>query len=443
MADQDRIDAQLTVLFGRLAEGAPEPLDPFGVARLASKSAGPQTLGSADRQRLLVRTLAVAAIIAAVLGVTALAASRHRSPTSPFRLTGALIEPRWGHTATRLLDGRVLVVGGIASAGQTTLASAELYDPSTGRFVRTGSLHSARAWHVAALLTDGRVLVAGGVGRLDIAAPAGNLATTEIYDPVSGTFSDGPALGVPRGPYRWADKDPLRAVVVGLADGSILVAGGGVDLRSLDLVDRSGRTARPGELRMEPAPPDGIGLTSGCSHPRTATLVPDGRVFFTCLGSYHGLGPGGAAWFDPLTGLVSPAHVPLRQSDRSAVLLNEETVLLAGGWSSSTQGAEIYDAQLDAYRSVGATTTSGAVVVALTNGSVLSVGGSGASGTERDPGTTAAEMYRSATRRFLPLAGMMRPRAGHTVTLLGDGRVLIAGGSDDPRAELFDPSVVP
>ena len=90
-----------------------------------------------------------------------------------------------------------------------------------------------------------------------------------------------------------------------------------------------------------------------------------------------------------------------------------------------------------------ATTTSGAVVVALTNGSVLSVGGSGASGTERDPGTTAAEMYRSATRRFLPLAGMMRPRAGHTVTLLGDGRVLIVGGSDDPKAELFDPSVVP
>ena len=37
--------------------------------------------------------------------------------------TAAMIETRYGHTATRLLDGRVLVAGG----GEST--TAELYDP--------------------------------------------------------------------------------------------------------------------------------------------------------------------------------------------------------------------------------------------------------------------------------------------------------------------------
>lgn len=69
--------------------------------------------------------------------------------------------PRYEHTATRLLNGKVLVAGG-ASGISTPLASAELFDPATGTWTPTGSLAAARVRHTATLLPDGRVLVIGG-----------------------------------------------------------------------------------------------------------------------------------------------------------------------------------------------------------------------------------------------------------------------------------------
>jgi hypothetical protein len=104
-------------------------------------------------------------------------------------------------TATRLLDGRVLVAGG---DNPGTLASAELYDPSTGKWTATGSLAHARAGD-AVRLSDGRVLVNGGAWF------------AEIYDPANGTWT-------PTGNNVYGNTDGALAL---LGDGRALAAGGG------------------------------------------------------------------------------------------------------------------------------------------------------------------------------------------------------------------------
>ena len=60
-----------------------------------------------------------------------------------------------------LTDGRVLVAGGTSSGG-AELASAELYDPVTGFWVRAGSMVTPRRNHRATLMADGSVLIIGG-----------------------------------------------------------------------------------------------------------------------------------------------------------------------------------------------------------------------------------------------------------------------------------------
>jgi hypothetical protein len=66
----------------------------------------------------------------------------------------------------------LLFAGGAAALAQ-----------SPGTFTATGNMTAPRAFHTATLLPDGRVLITGG-------GYAGySLATTEIYDPVTQTFT--------------------------------------------------------------------------------------------------------------------------------------------------------------------------------------------------------------------------------------------------------------
>ena len=83
-----------------------------------------------------------------------------RDSTGVWIATGSMGTPRSGHTAVRLLDGRVLVVGG--ANGDENDTSAELYDPASGTWSATGNMLKPRGGFPATLLRDGRVLVGDG-----------------------------------------------------------------------------------------------------------------------------------------------------------------------------------------------------------------------------------------------------------------------------------------
>src|SRR6476646_9711957 len=94
---------------------------------------------------------------------------------------------RWGHTATLLPDGRVLVAGSYVNSANP-LDSAELYDPSSGRWTATGSMTAGRGGHTATLLPDGRVPVVGGGAENTELEGSPRSVTAELYDPASGRW---------------------------------------------------------------------------------------------------------------------------------------------------------------------------------------------------------------------------------------------------------------
>ncbi|MEO7391754.1 MAG: kelch repeat-containing protein [Ramlibacter sp.] len=132
-----------------------------------------------------------------------------------FTFTGSMSTARDGHTATRLPDGKVLIVGGDQSA--TTQSSAELYDPASGTFSTLGSrLAVTRIHHSAASLADGRVMIFGG--------ESGNFlvrGTVEAYDPATQSFSLFGRMATPRA------RGTATALTAGPAAGKIMVFGGG------------------------------------------------------------------------------------------------------------------------------------------------------------------------------------------------------------------------
>ncbi len=96
-------------------------------------------------------------------------------PRWRWRRTGSLAYGRGRHRATKLLDGRVLVTGGVHNYAPTI--TCELYDQASGQWSHAASMNYPRESHTATLLPDGRVLVTGGdMGGSEI-------SSCEIFDP--------------------------------------------------------------------------------------------------------------------------------------------------------------------------------------------------------------------------------------------------------------------
>ena len=87
-------------------------------------------------------------------------------------LPDPLTIPRFGHTSTLLVDGRILLTGGFTSCSGTNCQagkSVEIIDVESGTIETLADLKEPRALHTAITLNDHSVLIVGGVRLLDTA----------------------------------------------------------------------------------------------------------------------------------------------------------------------------------------------------------------------------------------------------------------------------------
>ncbi|QDU65440.1 Kelch repeat-containing protein [Engelhardtia mirabilis] len=109
---------------------------------------------------------------------------------------------RFRHRAVTLDDGRILLSGGIGVGGVT--AEVTLVDVASGTVANIAPMAQARVMHTMTKLNDGRVLVVGGSSNFTTTHPIGwpasvasPQATTEIWSPLTRTWSAGPLLPAP------------------------------------------------------------------------------------------------------------------------------------------------------------------------------------------------------------------------------------------------------
>jgi N-acetylneuraminic acid mutarotase len=142
-----------------------------------------------------------------------------------------MTDARTGHTAIALQDGKkALVCGGgvpVGAADQADLAFCELYDTASAKWTPTGTMHHARGAHSATALSATTVLVAGG--RAPGATSDGfdplARATAEVYDITSQKWQEVDPMPAGRAFHRGVPFGTGKALVLGGADTAANEAG--------------------------------------------------------------------------------------------------------------------------------------------------------------------------------------------------------------------------
>jgi Galactose oxidase, central domain len=323
--------------------------------------------------------------------------------------TGSMAYQRYNHTATRLLDGRVLVVAG-RDVDYGPTSSAELFDPATGIWTTTSSLNNdeAREFHTATLLPNGKVLVAGGIFRGGYTYLA---YSAQLYDPINGTWT----LGGPSGFY--------GHTATLLANGKVLIVGG---------TGIQGSGPYSSAILYDPAN-SSMSVTGSLGMARyfhTATLLANGKVLVVGGQGTNGTDLTSAELYNPSTGTwTNTGSLGTARSGHTATLLPNGKVLVVGGTT-----AELYNPATGTWSPTGSPAHGGDTATLLPNGKVLVVG---AVVGEFGQPLPVAELYDPATGTWSPAASPVAPRAGHTATLLANGRVLLAGGFIN-SAEIYE-----
>jgi len=331
---------------------------------------------------------------------------------------GNMTRPRSEHAATLLPNGRVLIVGGLEELPVVLdgppppntdipqpkrLISAEIFDPETGISTQTGDLAVSRSEDHGILLPDGRVLI----------IPRSHNLPIERYDAHSGRFS---VVAVSPGRFGMRTATLLPSGTVFLTSkryaGVFDPIGGRFAVASRMDSSRTGYTA---------------------------TLLKDGRVLIAGgrnVGGDAGL-PARNLIYDPSSEAFSEAgNLNFERSAHKAVLLQDGRVLIAGGLDADQQAhvqtAEIYDPETNTFSPAGTSLIQPIAATLLPSGKVFLI--------HRLNGDIV--LYNPATQTFDPTGhslGSLRQWA--TVTLLEDGRVMVAGGirvTQDDNWEMTD-----
>ena len=333
-----------------------------------------------------------------------------------------------------LTTGIYTVIATASADANYSAAAVVLVTAKPSPFSPTGNLVHGRRFHTATLLADGRVLVAGGLNTNNC-PDASDFA--ELYDPASGSFAPTSSMINPR----------YHQTATLLQNGKVLITGGDSSNFECSDLDTSPQVASAELYDPSSGSFTQTGSMSEARSGHTATLLPSGKVLIVG-GNTVGSGSATAEVYDPATATFIPtANMTKAQTGQSATLLLDGRVLIAGGigsgQSSSTLAtAELYDPLTGAF-TVTATMTApraGHTATLLPDGRVLVTGGFTDS---TAVGTDTAEIYDPAKASFQATSQPMAVgRSDHTATLLRDNTVLLFGGDslDSLVAETYSPA---
>ena len=209
-----------------------------------------------------------------------------------------------------------------------------------------------------------------------------------------------------------------------------------------------------------------VGTSTGSTlntgrYQQTSTLLNDGTLLIAggincpAIGSCSYLAS--AESYNPDTGRFTYTGSLATARSAPAVVLPNGNVLIAGGYAcdssgncSSLNSAEIYHPDFGYdygyFTSAGNMTVarSGHTITLLNNGQVLIAGGHTCISATSCTTVNAAEIYNPVAGSFTPTGNLNAARYGATATALNQGLVLIAGGYNGTNypaaAELYDPT---
>jgi hypothetical protein len=277
-----------------------------------------------------------------------------------------------------------------------------------------------RSGQTATLLPEGKVLIVGGMRRNQ-----DFYKSAELYDPATSKFRPTGEMSIGR----------VGQIAVLLRSGKVLIAGGWIGYSTTDSVE----LYDPATGKFTVIAP----MTTRRARP-SATLLADGNVLLA--GGRDHDAPDGAVASAEIFRAASLRFQPTgslhrARSGHTATLLNDGTVLIAGGGDGELiAGAELYDPKTGTFSETGSLSTPRHKHTAglLPDGRVLIAGGSD----ERDwHGTmNSTEIYDPHTGKFTAAAALndSRFKLPDEAVQLASGRLLVAGGSKE--VEVFDPA---